>query len=542
MHTEERTLDINKQANRMGQIKPIILRRGETGQTQIKINITSDNAPYSLTDYTAWMCAYLPDGKFMKRADNVTKSANSVTYTVQSDLTSAVGDVRIFYVELKKGDEILTTDAMPLIVLDDISLSDEVAQEYKSTIDEMLEQVESMIQHANDSNQRIEDAISSANKTNQDIQTAEAQRQANEQARQSAEKERDNAEAIRQANEQTRQSNETARQDAESRRVIAESERISAEQNRVTAENGRVTAENTRVTEQAKNNADQAANNQAAAEMAPHICVTGEYDPSESKPTIPNAREGRIYAVPTGAEGDDRYIEWMYLNGTWEKVGTSSGGQVAYITTDQIDQVANDEAPSGTTLLSLTGLSYVWAKIKEWTSSTFRKAADKIQGVDIADNAITSEKINSLAVTNSKLAADSVTSDKIEDGTIQFNDMNEELQTRITDMESNIEENKSAWDSISSLKTDMFPLYAIRSKSVSLSLSASGYVTQNIAIDSVSKYTAIGVVGYRLNQTDMTMIDLALNGSNIVAIVKNRAATALTCTLQVNILYLRNAI
>lgn len=374
MHTERRTVDINKQAARMGQVQPIILRRGETGQTQIEIAITSDQAPYSVADYTAWVCAYLPDGKFMKDATHVSKSSNQVTYTVHSDLTSAPGDVRIFYVELRKGEELLTTDAIPLIILDDISLSDEVADEYQSTIDAMLEQVESLIQSINDKEQAVGDA--------------EAERKANEQARQSNETQRQSNEGQRQANESARQSKEDARGEAETKRVTAEAERVRAELERVTAEAARVQAElaraqaeAARVTEQAKNNADQAANNLAAAQIAPHVCVSGEH--ADGKPTVEGSVEGRIYLVPTGGSGDDRYTEWMWLGGQWERVGTSSGGDIAYISTDQIDAVAKDEQPSGDTVLSLTGLSYLWAKVKAWASGAFRKVDDTISPSDI---------------------------------------------------------------------------------------------------------------------------------------------------------------
>ena len=63
------------------------------------------------------------------------------------------------------------------------------------------------------------------------------------------------------------------------------------------------------------------------------------------------------------------------------------------IPTTDIDNVVADKTPTGDTVLSLTGLSYFWAKIKNWASGVFRKSADKIQGADIADGAVTNAKI-----------------------------------------------------------------------------------------------------------------------------------------------------
>lgn len=273
----------------------------------------------------------------------------------------------------------------------------------------------------------------------------EATRKSNETTRQANEQTRQNQENTRQSQEATRQSSEKERIDAELLRVQAELARVKAESDRVAAELERVTAESQRIVEQAKNNADQAANNLAAAQAAPHVCVSGEYDTKTHKPTITATQEGRIYLVPSGGTGDDKYIEWMWLNDAWEQIGTSSGGEIAYITTDQVDSVIDDSSPSGDTLLSLTGLSYLWARIKAWASVTFRKAADLIKEGDVAANAIT----------NAKLSADSVTTDKIKNGTILFEDLNSAVQNRVTSLETDNTSNKdkigelqTAWDSL----------------------------------------------------------------------------------------------
>lgn len=446
MHKEERTVDINKQAARSGQINPIILRRGETGETEIRINITSDGAPLTISSYTAKFCAYLPDGGWVKDAPHVVKSTNYVTYTVNNDLTSQIGRITVCYVELTNGSKVLTTDCIPLVIEEDVSMTGQEAEEYTNNIDSLMAEVEKQLQEVNSAEKAVQDAEAKRVTAEQGRATAESTRQSNEQTRQSNE-------TTRQSNETSRQSAESARSSAESKRVTAENGRVTAESGRVTAENGRVSAENTRVTEQAKNNADQAANNLAAAQMAPYTCVSGEYNTSTLVPTLTGTQEGRIYLVPSGKSGDDRFVEWMWLNGSWERVGTSSGGEITYITTDQIDQVANGEQLQGDTVLSLTGVSYLWAKIKEWCANTFRKAADKIQGSDIADNAITSGKIASGAVGTSQLAANAVTSAKIQDGTIVSADIasgaiaKDRLASDVQTSLANGDAAKAAWDS-----------------------------------------------------------------------------------------------
>lgn len=115
MHIEERTLDLDKKDNRSGQVKPIILRRGEKNDTQIKINLTSHGEPYTETA-TAKFCVYLPNRTYIKNSANTTISGSTVTYTVQDDVTSLEGDIRIAYVELSSGNKVITTDNIPISV------------------------------------------------------------------------------------------------------------------------------------------------------------------------------------------------------------------------------------------------------------------------------------------------------------------------------------------------------------------------------------------------------------------------------------------
>lgn len=137
--------------------------------------------------------------------------------------------------------------------------------------------------------------------------------------------------------------------------------------------------------EQAKNNADQARNNQLIAEREPYTCANGEYDPDTLQPTIEGV-SGRLYLVPTDLSDDDRYMEWLYTGDRWEKVGSTAGGEIATITTDQIDAVIESDSSDGAGLLSLPGLGYFWKRIKAWAAATFRKATDEISQSDLDSN------------------------------------------------------------------------------------------------------------------------------------------------------------
>ncbi|MDY3980219.1 MAG: BppU family phage baseplate upper protein [Paraeggerthella sp.] len=223
--------------------------------------------------------------------------------------------------------------------------------------------------------------------------TSEAGRASSENARQSAEAARVEQEGARNAAESVRAGSEAARAKAESSRVAEEGKRATSEAGRASAENARATketarqsaeaarakAESARATEQAKNNADQALNNAAMAKVAPYICAPGEYDASTLMPTI-SGEPNRTYFVPAEQGPGNKYIEWMLIGGSWEMMGVSQV-DVTAIATDQIDQVAADGSPVGESVLNLSGLSYLWAKVKAaFAAKVHRHSAADVTG------------------------------------------------------------------------------------------------------------------------------------------------------------------
>ena len=57
--------------------------------------------------------------------------------------------------------------------------------------------------------------------------------------------------------------------------------------------------------------------------MKIHICSASEYDSATGIPTIAEPDRNYFYLVP-GGEGDNLYIEWVYLNNKWEQFGSAT--------------------------------------------------------------------------------------------------------------------------------------------------------------------------------------------------------------------------
>jgi len=142
-YQETRTLDLLKERSRAGGVKPIVLRRGETGQS-IAVSVTNDGTAFNLTGYTASFCAVNADRGMVKRSATVSNAAGGlVTFSVTSDLTAAPGSVFVAYIELTKGSDIATTDTLPFVVLDNVDAGELDAEEYQDSIRELIAAVRS---------------------------------------------------------------------------------------------------------------------------------------------------------------------------------------------------------------------------------------------------------------------------------------------------------------------------------------------------------------------------------------------------------------
>lgn len=169
---------------------------------------------------------------------------------------------------------------------------------------------------------------------------------------------------------------EASRRKAEEGRVSAEAARATAESSRASAEQGRATADADRETRQAKNDADQAQNNAAAMGMTYHVCPSSEYeldqvDGLHNVPTVAG-KPGTMYLTPRvdGATGEDRYDQWLLVDGSWELMG-ETGSHIEPVTTDDVDAITSGGSVTADRYLNATGLTYWWAKARAALSSLF---------------------------------------------------------------------------------------------------------------------------------------------------------------------------
>lgn len=57
--------------------------------------------------------------------------------------------------------------------------------------------------------------------------------------------------------------------------------------------------------------------------MQIHICSASEYNAETGLPTVSNPSDKTFYLVP-GGESNNLYIEWIYVNNTWEQFGSAT--------------------------------------------------------------------------------------------------------------------------------------------------------------------------------------------------------------------------
>ena len=55
-----------------------------------------------------------------------------------------------------------------------------------------------------------------------------------------------------------------------------------------------------------------------------HICSASEYDAATGIPTVANPDAKTFYLVPDSDEGNNLYIEWVYVNRKWEQFGSAT--------------------------------------------------------------------------------------------------------------------------------------------------------------------------------------------------------------------------
>lgn len=367
------TLDLAKPDD----VRTIKIRKGEIGSVTLAIVVNEDGEKVDLTQYTAVrFCASKPDGVVFEKVSVI--EDGTATYTLPASLASARGKISVAYVMLEKEGYIGTTQCVCFDVLDAVPTAQAEAV-YIPEFEELKDKLDDYVAQYAETLKAIEQAESDRATAEQGRATAETARTEAETARDQAEEARSAAESAREAAESKRSAAESNRASEEQKRATAESGRVQAESNRSSAEGTRSTAETARVEAEAKRKAEFADMISAAQGTKLHICADGEFG-TNGVPSL-DGSPGIIYLVPFGKQGEnDRYAEWLYVNGKWEKMGVT-GSSFDPIATDTIDAIAGGTTKTGDEVVNTTGLSYFFTKL----SGIFSRIGHKHGKADITD-------------------------------------------------------------------------------------------------------------------------------------------------------------
>lgn len=390
MATFSISLDIKKPK---AQLAPVNMKMGDKESCIVVADITQNGAPYSLTGYTAYFQCKTPNNFMVEK--RATISGNTLTCTLPPETAQVKGKIKEAYFALFKGTTYVDSTQFFLI---DVSANFEDGSlgpsgEYIGRLEGVIEEGQEIIQEFEADAQGALDGLQSQ------YESAEAAR-----------------DVTFNANEATRQRNETTRQTQESERVVAD----------------------------AKRTADTNAAIEALSEPDFVILTEGQFD-SNFKPTIANPKINILYLVPYVSGDDNNFREWRWINNAWEFIGNVSAA-VVNITTDEIDSVTDDESPSGNSLLSLTGLSYFWAKLKAF----FAAKIHTHNGSDLTANSVTSTQIANGTILDGDISVNAaIAGSKLADASVSRAKIDEDFEAEIASLEE-------SRDSISHLESPAF--------------------------------------------------------------------------------------
>lgn len=364
------TLDIAKPND----VQTVRLRKTEMNSTVLTFVVFEGGVQLDLNEFDqVKFCAAKDDGVVID-ALNPAEDGTAM-YSLPVEMASMAGDINLAYLALYNTDYIATTQAINFQVLEAVD-SFLGKTSYIPEFEEIKEDMNALETKVSEAEAARVEAENGRLSAEQERDTAERERVSSEAERVASESERKEAENARSSAENARVAAETTRDTEEQERIAAEAERVAAEEGRVTAEGGRVEAEAKRV-------ADFAAMVDTMQGLSTYICQDGEYDPDSLQPTLSGV-PNMIYLVPTvGGTSDNEYLEWMFLNDSWEKIGTT-GTTVTPISTDTIDSITSGTSETGSESLNTTGLSYFFTKLK----GLFAAIAHKHSASDITSGTL----------------------------------------------------------------------------------------------------------------------------------------------------------
>lgn len=160
MNVQTIELDVNKQGCGNNCIR---IAQGEGGGTTIKALIYDNGGELSLSGYSAFLVARLPDRIHYYRG-SATVSGNTITYVCdESKLASVPGYTDEAYFEIIKGDFLAQTERFALDILRSAKEGQQPARSWDNAIDDLIKRGETAVKSSEAAVAAANGAVSKAN-------------------------------------------------------------------------------------------------------------------------------------------------------------------------------------------------------------------------------------------------------------------------------------------------------------------------------------------------------------------------------------------
>lgn len=160
MNVQTIELDVNKRGCGNNCIR---IAQGEGGGTTIKALIYDNGGELSLSGYSAFLVARLPDRIHYYRG-SATVSGNTITYVCdESKLASVPGYTDEAYFEIVKGDFLAQTERFALDILRSAKEGQQPAQSWDNAIDDLIKRGETAVKSSEAAVAAANGAVSKAN-------------------------------------------------------------------------------------------------------------------------------------------------------------------------------------------------------------------------------------------------------------------------------------------------------------------------------------------------------------------------------------------
>lgn len=169
MNVQTIELDVNKRGCGNNCIR---IAQGEGGGTTIKALIYDNGGELSLSGYSAFLVARLPDRIHYYRG-SATVSGNTITYICdESKLASVPGYTDEAYFEIVKGDFLAQTERFALDILRSAKEGQQPAQSWDNAIDDLIKRGETAVKSSEAAVTAANGAASKANTAAENADTA----------------------------------------------------------------------------------------------------------------------------------------------------------------------------------------------------------------------------------------------------------------------------------------------------------------------------------------------------------------------------------